>query len=79
MVLWPARYEHKSGAQASRYANSGQNCGSAQHGAIRVVLFKVKESGLVPGGGFPIGKPLLLYGRAALAARRKKRGIGYGA
>ena len=24
MALWPARYEHKSGAQASRYANIGQ-------------------------------------------------------
>ena len=35
MVLWPARYEHKSGAQASRYANTGQDCGSTKYGTIR--------------------------------------------
>ena len=30
-----AERRHKSGASASRYANTGQDCESAQHGAIR--------------------------------------------
>lgn len=29
------QYEHKSGIVIPRYANSGQNCESAQHGTIR--------------------------------------------
>ena len=29
------RYSHKREASASRYANTGQDCESAQHGAIR--------------------------------------------
>ena len=39
MALWPARYEHKSGAQASRYANIGQDCGSTKYGTIRKASF----------------------------------------
>ena len=31
----PPRYEHKSGIYIPRYANIGQDCGSAQHGTIR--------------------------------------------
>ena len=31
----PLRYSHKREASASRYANTGQDCESAQHGAIR--------------------------------------------
>ena len=30
------KYEHKSDASAARYANIWQDCGSAQHVAIRV-------------------------------------------
>ncbi|OLA30800.1 MAG: hypothetical protein BHW30_01860 [Firmicutes bacterium CAG_194_44_15] len=29
------RYEHKSGMLIPRYANIGQDCGSAEHGTIR--------------------------------------------
>ena len=42
VVLWlndPPRYEHKSGAQASRYANIGQDCGSTKYGTIRKASF----------------------------------------
>ena len=39
MALWPARYEHKSGAQASRYANIGQDCESTKYGTIRKASF----------------------------------------
>ena len=31
----PPRYEHKSGMYIPRYANIGQDCGSAEHGTIR--------------------------------------------
>ena len=31
----PPRYEHKSGMLIPRYANIGQDCGSAEHGTIR--------------------------------------------
>ena len=31
----PPRYSHKREASASRYANTGQDCESAQHGTIR--------------------------------------------
>ena len=43
VVLWlndPPRYEHKSGAQASRYANIGSRyCGSTKYGTIRKASF----------------------------------------
>ena len=39
MALWPARYEHKSGAQASRYANTGPDCESTKYGTIRKASF----------------------------------------
>ena len=35
-----AERRHKSGASASRYANIGQNYGSAKHGTIRMVSQK---------------------------------------
>ena len=31
----PPRYEHKSGMIIPRYANTGEDCGSAMHGTIR--------------------------------------------
>ena len=43
VVLWlndPPRYEHKSGAQASRYANTWQDFGrSTKYGTIRKASF----------------------------------------
>ena len=33
----PPRYEHKRGAQAPRYANIGQDCGSTKYETIRMV------------------------------------------
>ena len=42
VVLWlndPPRYEHKSGAQASQYANIWQDCRSAKYGTIRKAAF----------------------------------------
>ena len=38
VVLWlndPPQYEHKSGMIIPRYANTGEDCGSATHGTIR--------------------------------------------
>ena len=35
------RYEHKSGASASRYANIGENCGSTKYGTIRMASFNL--------------------------------------
>ena len=37
----PPRYEHKREAQASRYANIGQNCESTLYGAIRLASFNL--------------------------------------
>ena len=39
----PPRYEHKSGALASRYANIGENCGSTKYGTIRVSRYAEKN------------------------------------
>ena len=42
VVLWlndPPRYEHKSGSQASQYANIWQDCRSTKYGTIRKVSF----------------------------------------
>ena len=42
VVLWlndPPRYEHKSGAQASQYANIWQDCRSTKYEKIRKAAF----------------------------------------
>ena len=39
MTCWPAPNEDKSGMYIPRYPNSGQDCGSAKHGTIRMASF----------------------------------------
>ena len=39
----PPRYEHKREAQASRYANIGQNCESTLYGAIRLAFLTLSS------------------------------------
>ena len=46
VVLWlndPPRYEHKSGAQASQYANIWQDCRSTKYEKIRKAAFDLKS------------------------------------